>query len=246
MAELAGRTALVTGAARGLGQSFCIALADAGAAVAGLDVAPLDRTANLLDARGPFHAVQADVTDSDALGPAIAGAVDGLGGLDILVANAGAYPTGAFEETTLDDWRALLRLNLDGTFLTVQAALPHLKRSDAGRIVVISSSTVWLGVPTMVAYVTTKMALIGFVRSLAAEVGEHGITVNAITPGLVETETTLGSSVGEMFDMVVGNQIVARRQQPEDLSSTLVYLCDPATSFVTGQTINVDGGYAKH
>jgi NAD(P)-dependent dehydrogenase (short-subunit alcohol dehydrogenase family) len=139
-----------------------------------------------------------------------------------------------------------MQLNLDGTFVTVQAALPHLRRAGWGRVVVISSSTVWSGVPTLVPYVTTKAGLIGFTRALATELADTGITVNAITPGLIDTETVRASWVGQQFDWVVESQAVKRRQTPEDLASTLLYLCDPGSEFVTGQTINVDGGMAKH
>jgi 3-oxoacyl-[acyl-carrier protein] reductase len=139
-----------------------------------------------------------------------------------------------------------MALNLDGTFVVTRAALPHLKRGGWGRIVNVSSSTVWLGVPGLVPYVTSKMGLIGFTRTLAPELGEHGITVNAITPGLIETETALSGGVGAFFDFVVENQVVKRRQQPEDLITTVLYLCADASGFVTGQTINVEGGMSKH
>jgi NAD(P)-dependent dehydrogenase (short-subunit alcohol dehydrogenase family) len=162
------------------------------------------------------------------------------------VANAGRYPSTPFDDVTLEEWRELMQLNLDGTFVTVQAALPHLRRAGWGRVVVISSSTVWSGVPTLVPYVTTKAGLIGFTRALATELADTGITVNAITPGLIDTETVRASWVGQQFDWVVESQAVKRRQTPEDLASTLLYLCDPGSEFVTGQTINVDGGMAKH
>lgn len=244
---LEGRVALVTGSARGLGQRFAITLAHAGARVAGVDLENQAETAGLVrTAGGEYLDLSGDVSDPEVIRQAMGVVVATYGGLEIVVANAGVYPSTPIDSVSYDEWRRIMRINLDGTFLTVQAALPHLKAAGWGRIVVVSSSTVWIGVPTLVPYVTTKAGLIGFVRSLAPEVGEFGITVNAITPGLTETETVLESWVGQQFDWVVGQQVVKRRQQPDDLSSTLLYLCDPTSGFITGQAINVDGGLAKH
>ena len=193
-----------------------------------------------------FLGLTCDVTHQDQVERAVEQAVAELGSLEILVSNAGIIPSKPFAKTTLEDWRRVMTLNLEGTFVVTKAVLPHLGAAGWGRIVLISSSTVWLGVPTMVPYVTSKMGLIGFTRALAAEVGAQGITVNAVTPGLVETETTLASPIAGRYDWVVENQIVQRRQQPEDLVSTLLYLCDERSGFITGQAINVDGGFAKH
>jgi NAD(P)-dependent dehydrogenase (short-subunit alcohol dehydrogenase family) len=244
--RLDDHVALVTGAAGGLGRAFCTALTRAGAKVAGVDIADMSGTAAEIGRQAAFLDVAADVTDPDAMRAACASVSHEFGKLDIVIANAGAYPSMPFEEATLEEWRRVMTLNLDGTFVTVQAALPYLRQAGWGRVVVISSSTVWLGVPTLVPYVTTKMGLIGFTRALAVELGDHDITVNAITPGLTETEQVLGSWVGQQFDWVVQNQVVKRRGRPEDLISTLLYLCDDDSGFITGQTINVDGGLAKH
>lgn len=244
---LEGRVALVTGAAKGIGRALATTLAQSGVAVVGFDIADLSVTeSTVAETGGRFLPIVGDVTDPDALRAATANAVDRYGKLEIVVANAGAYPSAPFDQVEAQAWRRLMELNLDGVFHTVQAALPYLTSVGWGRIVVISSSTVWMGVSTLVPYVTTKAGLIGFVRALAVEVGEHGITVNAITPGLVETETVLASWVGEQFDWVVSSQVVKRRMQPSDLASTLLYLCSPESSMITGQTINVDGGLAKH
>lgn len=139
-----------------------------------------------------------------------------------------------------------MEVNLDGVANTVRAVLPAMREAGYGRVVVVSSGTVWFGAPELVPYVSSKAALLGFVRSLAAEVSEAGITVNAITPGLIATEGVKAGPISDMIDDIVAGQLVKRPQRPEDLASTLLWLASPATSFVTGQTINVDGGFAKH
>jgi 3-oxoacyl-[acyl-carrier protein] reductase len=169
------------------------------------------------------------------------------GGLHIVVNNAGIYPSIAFEDTTIEDWRRIMRLNLEGPFNVTQAALPHLRAAGWGRVVNITSAVVFLGPPDMVAYTTSKAGLVGFTRALAGAVGEDGITVNAIAPGLTRTATaarTVGAGGG--FERVQGLQVIPRVEEAGDLVSTLMYVCDEGSGFLTGQTINVDGGSAKH
>jgi NAD(P)-dependent dehydrogenase (short-subunit alcohol dehydrogenase family) len=239
------RVALVTGAAGGLGREFAIALAARGHRVAGLDLADLSGTAEAIGDR--FHPVRADVTDPEEVEAAVDEAAARFGGLHIVVNNAGIYPPLEFEKTTLEDWRRIMRVNLDGPFLVSRAALPHLKSAGWGRIVNIVSAVVFLGPPDLVAYTTSKAGLVGFTRALASAAGPHGITVNAIAPGLTRTDTaarTTGADGG--FERVRDLQIVRTVEEPRDLVSTLLYVCDEGSGFLTGQTINVDGGSALH
>jgi 3-oxoacyl-[acyl-carrier protein] reductase len=246
--RLANRVALVTGAAQGLGRSFAVALAAEGADVLGIDIAPQDETARVA-APGPgrFLAQTADVTDPAQVAAAVDAGVERFGGLHIVVNNAGIFPPIPFEETSLDDFRRILRINVEGTFIVTQAALPALRRAGWGRIVNIASAVVFLGPPNLVAYTTSKAALVGFTRALASALGPDDITVNCIAPGLTDTATaarTTGADGG--FERVIGLQVVPRQEHPEDLVSTLLYVCDEGSAFLTGQTINVDGGSAKH
>lgn len=245
---MTGRVALVTGAATGLGQAFAVALAHKGFQVAGLDVADLSETGRrVAEARGELLAVRADVTDPDEVAEAVADVAKHFGALHIVVNNAGIYPQIPFADTTVADWRRIMRLNLEGPFLVTSAALPHLRAAGWGRVVNIVSAVVFLGPPELVAYTASKAGLVGFTRSLAAELGPDNITVNAIAPGLTETETAARTTgAGGGFERVRRLQCVPRVAQPDDLTSTLLYVCDEASGFLTGQTINVDGGSARH
>jgi NAD(P)-dependent dehydrogenase (short-subunit alcohol dehydrogenase family) len=244
---MTGRTALITGAAGGLGRVFAAALAGQGIAVAGIDIADTGpAAAAVAQAGGQFTGITADITDPEVAAVAVTEAAERLGGLDILVNNAGIFPMIPFAQTTPERWRQIMSLNLDGLFYVTSAALPWLTRSPAGRIVNIASAVVWLGPPGMVAYTASKGGVIGFTRALASELGPAGVTVNAITPSMIPTQTAVATGVTRDLDRVVAGQAVPRVQQPEDLVSTLLYLCDPGSAFVTGSAINVDGGHAKH
>ncbi|MFJ9893242.1 SDR family NAD(P)-dependent oxidoreductase [Streptomyces sp. NPDC091280] len=236
------RTALVTGAARGLGQEFAVALAGHGYRVAGLDLVPQPETAEKVP---DYVELIGDVTEEAQIQAALDRLVDQVGALHVLVNNAGVYPSRPFEEITPEEWRRVMRVNLDAPFLLARAALPYLKAAGRGRIVNIVSAAVLTAPPTMVPYVASKMGLIGFTRSLAAALGPHDITVNAIAPSMVRTATaerTVGADGG--FEHVRGQQVVPRTQEPSDLVSTLLYVVDEGSGFLTGQTLNVSGGSA--
>ncbi|MET8022961.1 SDR family NAD(P)-dependent oxidoreductase [Streptomyces avermitilis] len=206
------RTALVTGAAQGLGQEFAVALAGRGFRVAGLDLVPQPETARrVLD----YVELTADVTDEEQVRQALDEVIDRFGTLHVLVNNAGAGPESDFEDTTPEEWRRVMRVNLEAPFLVTRAVLPYLKAAGWGRIVNIASAAVFTAPPMMVAHVTSKAGLIGLTRSLASALGPYGITVNAIAPSVVRTA---------------------------DLISTLLYVVDEGSGRLTGQTLTVAGG----
>jgi 3-oxoacyl-[acyl-carrier protein] reductase len=246
-AATGARVAVLTGAAGGLGRAFAVGLAQAGISVAGVDIADMAGTeAAVQEVGGTFLPLTVDLTSPEKAGELGRTVAARFGRIDILVNNAGIYPLVAFEETTYEQWRRIMTLNLDGVFLATQAVLPWLKLSPSGRIVNVASAVVWLGPPKMVAYTTSKGGLIGFTRSLASELGPEGITVNAITPGLIPTETAVRTGVTVDLERVVGGQAIPKVEQPEDLVTSLLFLCDERSGFVTGAAINADGGFAKH
>ena len=245
----AGQTALVTGAAQGLGYAAAARLAAEGASVALLDSEGerLGAAADALSAQGLTvlpHTV--DLTDEEGIGAAVAAVLSTEGRIDVLVNNVGIYPHRPFEELTYAAWRHVFAVNLDSVFLCTHAVYPAMRERGYGRIVNVSSSTFFIGYPGLAAYIASKGGIIGFTRALASEAGPHGITVNAVTPGLIATEGVLGGEEAGLFDEIVPQQALPRRGEPEDIAECIAYLASPAAGFITGQTINVDGGHRFH
>jgi NAD(P)-dependent dehydrogenase (short-subunit alcohol dehydrogenase family) len=241
-----GQTAVVTGAARGLGFAAARRLAAEGARVAlfDRDAEALAAAVERLDGEALSKAV--DVTDEDQVGRGVQAVISEAGKIDVLVNNAGIYPHFPFEELTFADWRRVLATNLDSVYLCSHAVYPGMRERGYGRIVNVSSATFFIGYPGLSAYVASKGGIIGFTRALASEAGPHGITVNAVTPGLIATEGVLGGEEAGLFDEIVPEQALARRGEPEDIAECIAYLASPAAGFLTGQTVNVDGGHRYH
>jgi NAD(P)-dependent dehydrogenase (short-subunit alcohol dehydrogenase family) len=243
---LAGKRAVVTGGANGIGQAFSRRLGAAGARVAIADVADASTTvAQIKKTGGTAVAVRCDQTSEADVAKLKAKVDTEYGGCDILVHCAGIYPTAAFEEITFADWRRVLSVNLDSAFLLVKAFLPGMKEQHWGRIISVSSTTFHSGIGFNTHYTASKGGLIGFARSLAFEVGDFGITVNTIAPGLTKTETTINGKPGEFgwFEMIRAQQAIKRTETPEDLTGALAFLASEDAAFITGQTIVVDGGW---
>jgi 3-oxoacyl-[acyl-carrier protein] reductase len=239
---LRNQTGIVTGAARGIGVAIARRLAAAGMHVAlvDIDAQRVEEAAATLRSEG-LGAVShpSDLLASDG----IAALIERLGGVHALVNNAGIFPYVPFDALELDLWRRIMQTNVDGAFLCARAVAPAMQAAGYGRIVNISSSVMFNGVGGA-AYVASKAALIGLTRALALELGADGITVNAVAPGLVDTEGVreLGARADELFAATVAEQIVKRRGRPEDIAEAVAYLVSPAASFITGQLIAVNGG----
>jgi NAD(P)-dependent dehydrogenase (short-subunit alcohol dehydrogenase family) len=247
-ARHAGRVAVVTGAAAGIGQAYAERLAQDGAKVVVADIADGQETIGLIEAAGSEGlAVRTDVASADDVAALAQAARERFGAVDILVHNAGIYPVSTFADMSFEQWRKVLSVNLDSMFHVCHELLPGMQERGWGRIMCIASTTFHAGTPGMSHYVASKGGLIGFLRSLAAEVGESGVTVNAIAPSLVRSKGTIEGPHEELglFDFVAQGQAIKRTQLPSDLVGAMSFLTSDEASFITGQTLVVDGGWVR-
>ncbi len=238
-----GRVAILTGGAGGLGRHFARALSEAGCDVAIADIADASGAVADIEAAGRrgFGEI-CDLSDAHAARSFAQHVLDRFGRVDILVNNAAHLPLIPYEDLDIEQFRKFEAVNVEASLLLAQAVTPGMKQRGYGRIVQITSSTLGTPMPGFLAYITTKAAGIGLVRALAAELGPHGITVNALSPGLTRTAEAERNIPAEHFDAVRRQQLIKRTEEPEDLCGALLYLTSENIGFVTGQTINCDGG----
>jgi len=242
--ELAGRVAIVTGAGRNIGRAIALALADAGAAVAvngRANRAEVDAVVAEIESRGGRAlALMADVSDEPAV-QRMAGAVaDRLGRIDILVNNAAVRPEKPFESLSLADWRAVHSVILDGAFLTVKAALPHLKASGSGAIINIGGLSAHTGARQRAHVLAAKSGLIGFTKALACDLAGDGITANCVVPGLIDTVRAPGTKPPQHHQS--SKTLVGRSGTPQDIAAAVRFLAGPEARYITGQSLHVNGG----
>jgi NAD(P)-dependent dehydrogenase (short-subunit alcohol dehydrogenase family) len=247
------KIAVITGAAKGIGQAFAKRLAEDGCHIVIADIAAGDETVTLVEQAGrQALACTCDVSSEAsvaALGSAVA---QKFGRADIAINCAGIFPQRPFEQMTFADWRRVLSINLDGTFLVSAAFVPGMKARGWGRVVNMASSTLGSVVTGFTHYVSSKGGIVGFTRALASELGPHGITVNAISPGLTRTPGTVArapraglASMDEEFAQVAKMQAIPRPEIPADLVGAVSFLTSDDAAFITGQTLNVDGGRVR-
>jgi len=266
--DLSGRVALVTGGSRGLGRADALTLARAGADVAIADILVESDASEETDAYGPLAtvarkqglvyseataleiqemgrrsaAIRCDVTDRERVAATVARVVEELGSVDILVNNAGTLDHAAqFHNQSPELWERDLRVNLTGAFNCAQAVWPHMKERGWGRIVNMASVAGTLGGFGQASYSTTKAGLLGLTRTLAMEGGRHGITCNAIVPGVIGTEA-FNMANPEMNRRIVERTVFKRPGEPQNIANAIAFLCSDLASYVTGIELNVSGG----
>ena len=252
MGRLSGRTAMVTGAAQGIGAAYALALAEAGASVCVSDITMPDATRAAIAAKGGVaFGMVADVASSASVSAMVAKTVEKFGSADILVNNAalfGQLPLKPFEQIESVEWDAVMSVNVRGVFECIKAVTPQMRKQGYGKIVNIASGTVFKGTPMLLHYVTSKGAVVALTRAVARELGADGIRVNCIAPGLTLSDN-VKSNPAWVSSLISGNtasRAIAREMVPEDLLGTLIYLCSSDSDFMTGQTIVADGGSVMH
>ena len=252
MGRLDGRVAIITGSAQGIGAAYAKAMAEEGAKIVVTDVLDTETTVNIIkQAGGEAIGVQADVTDKDAVASMVEEAISTYGKVDIMVTNAALFGTleqKSFMDIDEDEWDRVMRVNTRGVFTCVKAVVPEMRKNGYGKIVNIASSTVQMGVPWMLHYVSSKGAVFAMTRAMARELGDDNICVNSIAPGL-----TMSDGIELQRDELQGNIAMSlagrsfkRDEMPDDLVGTAVFLASSDSDFMTGQNVVVDGGMAMY
>lgn len=251
--DLADRVVIVTGGAKGIGKIYTQRLIEAGARVV---IADIDKAANdelaqaVAKAGGKAISAPTDVSSPESTAAMAKAAIDKWGRIDGLVNNASLMSVLArrsWMEIPVDEWDKVMAVNLRGIFLCCRAVYPQMKSQGRGKIVNISSNRVFDGTPNRLHYTTSKAGVIGLTRALAREVGEDNITVNAVSPGFTQSETQLAtSSNAYVGNKTALNKALNRPQMPDDLVGAVMFLLSDASNFITGQTLNVDGGQMMH
>lgn len=248
MSALAGKVAIVTGGSQGIGRAIADGLAADGARIVIADLRGAEEAADSYDGG---VGLTVDVASEADVARMVSSTVEQCGSLDVLVNNAGLYASLAmrpFTEIPLEEWRQVMDVNVASMFLTCRAAVPVMREQGGGTIVNISSGTPFRGVPFLLHYVTSKGAIVAFTRALAKELGSSGVRVNCVAPGFTMSQGVLDNPevVEKLQAASVSARTIQRDQEPEDVVGAVVYLAGPAASFVTGQTIVIDGGQYFH
>lgn len=249
MGRLAGKTAIVTGGAKGLGAVYCRALAVEGARVVIADVADgAGLAGEIRQSGGEALYRAADVSDEEAVRSLVSAAVERFERIDILVNNAAVFsvlPLVEFQDIDVDLWDRIMAVNVRGSFLTAKHVGPRMIAQGSGKIINISSGSAYKGQPPlMLHYIVSKGAVLSLTRALSRELGAHGICVNTLAPGLILSDSILQNRehVEKAEQGVLASRALKRRGYPEDLIGALLFLASSDSDFVTGQTLAVDGG----
>ena len=243
--KFTNKVVVITGAGGGIGRAIATRFLAEGAKVCAADMAKkaLDQVAADLGSPDTLMTAEVDISSEESCQNLYEQVKQRWGAVDILVNNAGKFPFTPFEEITYAEWRQVCSINLDGTFLMVKAMLPLLKESGAGRIINMASGSWYAGPAEQAHYVAAKAGVLGFTRSIANALGQYNITVNAVTPGFTATPGLLALVPMEMLEKEAQRSAIKRVEEPEDLVGPVLFLASEDAAFMTGQTINVDGGH---
>jgi len=250
--DLTGRTVIVTGGGKGIGKVYSQEFAKVGARVVAADIdgAAATAVADALTAQGlQAIGLATDIASEESTKAMAQAALDRFGAIDVLINNASlmsALARRSWLEIPVEEWDRVMADNLRGMFLACRAVFPAMKAQGRGKIVNISSSRVFEGTPNRLHYTTSKAGVIGFTRALAREVGEFGITVNAVAPGITLSDTQVATSSGNYLGAHLAGRTIERPQYPQDLVGAVMFLSCAASDFMTGQTMLVDGGKSMH
>jgi 3-oxoacyl-[acyl-carrier protein] reductase len=244
---LKGKVVIVTGGAHGIGKAYCNGFASAGAHVVIADIDELSAEAIAKKIGTPALALHVDVSNEAATKKMAAQVLDHFGSIDVLINNAAIFSVvpmnrGRIETIDPDEWDKLMAVNLRGLFFCCRAVLPAMRKQQSGKIINIASGTVFAGAPGRIHYVTSKAATIGFTRTLAREVGGDNINVNCLAPGNTLSEENPTEQMIKFRESSVGLRALKRIQMPQDVVGAMLFLASPLSDFMTGQTVNVDGG----
>ena len=251
--DLGGRVVIITGGGKGIGKVYADEMARAGARVVAADIdgdAAEAVAASIRERGDEAFGLKVDIAEPASC-ESMAGAVlDRYGAIDGLVNNAALMSTLArrsWFDIPVEEWDRVMAVNLRGLFLCCRAVFPTMKARGYGKIVNISSSRIWEGSPNRLHYTTSKAGVVGFTRAIAREVGEFGVTVNSVTPGFTLSDTQLQSSdQSYVSQRSYAEQAIKRAQLPDDLVGAVMFFVSAASDFISGQTLNVDGGKAMH
>jgi NAD(P)-dependent dehydrogenase (short-subunit alcohol dehydrogenase family) len=245
MQRFTGRVALVTGAARGIGKAIASRLGEEGATVIAVDIDGGRARATGSEIGGPSIALQCDIGDPDSVATLFAAVAAKAGKLDVLVNAAAIVPFVKWDELTFEEWRRVMRVNLDGLYLMCRAGSDLMRKNGYGRIVNISSNSIFAGTPNMAHYVAAKGGVLTFTRALASELGAYKITANCICPGLTDTEGVQETAHREAFDFVDMLQAIKGRGVPADIVPAVAFLASEEAHWITGQALAVDAGMVR-